>query len=172
MINIKKNEKPLFICNNDGTYKATANFTQEQVVHLAKNLVMKNLKQGDYKLGGYNDTVEFLKLNIAALEYEVFVVLALDAQNRVIDYKEIANGTVNKAAIYPREVIKYALLHNASSLIFSHNHPSGSNNPSIDDRRMTTHLKRLCEDLDIKVLDHIIIGGDGAPYSFAEHGLL
>jgi DNA repair protein RadC len=89
----------------------------------------------------------------------------------MIELEELFKGTLDSAAVYPREVLKRALFHNAAAVIFAHNHPSGINEPSSADKQMTDKLIQALALFDIRVLDHFIIA-DGRPYSFAEHGLL
>lgn len=95
----------------------------------------------------------------------------MDNQHRVIQLNELFRGTLDAASIYPREVVKQALHHNAAAIILAHNHPSGSTEPSIADKLITQKLKEAFALLDIRLLDHFIIG-DGEPYSFAENGLI
>ena len=95
----------------------------------------------------------------------------LDNQHRVIQLDELFRGTIDGASVYPREVVKQALHHNAAAVIFAHNHPSGVTEPSQADKQITEKLKKALDLFDIRVLDHFIIG-DGEPYSFAEHGLI
>ncbi len=90
---------------------------------------------------------------------------------RIIQLEELFRGTIDGASVCPREVVKRALHHNAAAIIFAHNHPSGIAEPSQADRKITEKLQQALELLDIRVLDHFIIG-DGQPYSFAEHGLI
>jgi DNA repair protein RadC len=101
----------------------------------------------------------------------VFACLFLDNQNRVIQLIELFRGTIDSTSVYPREVAKQALHHNAAAVIFAHNHPSGIAEPSLADKHITEKLKQALALFDIRVLDHFIIG-DGQPYSFAEHGLI
>ena len=101
----------------------------------------------------------------------MFACLFLDNQHRVILLEELFRGTIDGASVYPREVVKQALYHNAAAVIFAHNHPSGISEPSQADKHITEKLKQALSLFDIRVLDHFIIG-DGQPYSFAEHGLL
>ena len=103
--------------------------------------------------------------------YEVFAVIFLDNQNRPIAFEELFRGTINASAVYPREVVKRALEHNAAALIFVHNHPSGQAQPSRQDRQITIILKKALELFEIRLLDHFIVG-DGEIFSFAEAGLL
>jgi len=116
-------------------------------------------------------TRAFLTLKLADLEYEVFGTLFLDTRHRVLAYEELFRGTINGAAVYPREVVKRGLALNASAVIFVHNHPSGVPDPSTDDQRITTRLKEALALVEIQVLDHFIVGGDNA-ISMAERGML
>ncbi len=99
------------------------------------------------------------------------MVLFLDAQNRVIASEELFRGTLTQTSVYPREVVRAALRHNAAAIIVSHNHPSGVAEPSQADRLLTTSLRRSLELVDIKLLDHLIVAGQQV-ISFAERGLI
>jgi DNA repair protein RadC len=114
---------------------------------------------------------DYLGLKLSALEHEVFTVLYLDAQNRLIAYEELFRGTVSQTAVYPREIVKRALAHNASAVVLAHNHPSGLAEPSSADRLLTDSLKQALQFVGTTVLDHIIVAGPRC-YSFAEHGLI
>jgi DNA repair protein RadC len=109
-------------------------------------------------------------LKLAPYEHEVFVCLFLDNQHRVIACDELFRGTIDGASVYPREVVKAALQYNAAALIMAHNHPSGISDPSQADRVITEKLKEALALIDVRVLDHFIVGEN--VYSFAEHGLL
>jgi DNA repair protein RadC len=114
---------------------------------------------------------DYLHLLLHDREHEVFVVVLLDAQNRVLATDELFRGTLTQTSVYPREVVKLALRHNAASVIFAHNHPSGVCEPSQADRMLTRSLKEALNLVDVKVLDHFVVGGATA-FSFAERGLL
>ncbi|QVX40739.1 DNA repair protein RadC (plasmid) [Ralstonia solanacearum] len=114
---------------------------------------------------------DYLRLKLVALPNEMFAVIFLDNRSRVIAYEPMFQGTVDQTIIFPRVVARRALELNASSVIFSHQHPSGIVTPSPADRAITKKLKVALATVDIKVLDHFIIG-EGSPYSFAEAGLL
>ena len=105
------------------------------------------------------------------LPQEVFCCLYLDNRHRVISFEELFHGTIDGASVHPREVLRKALAHNAAALIFAHNHPSGVAEPSDADRRFTQRLKDALALVDIRVLDHFVVG-DGEAVSFAERGLL
>ncbi|MCE9633947.1 MAG: DNA repair protein RadC [Methylophilales bacterium] len=115
---------------------------------------------------------DFLKLKLGGLAREVFMVLLLDAQNRVVATEELFSGTLTQTSVYPREVVKCALNHNAAAVIFAHNHPSGVAEPSRADEILTKVLKEALALIDVKVLDHFIVAGDAAVLSFSERGLL
>ncbi len=114
---------------------------------------------------------DYLRLTLAALPNEVFYVLFLDAQHRLIAAEELFRGTLTQTSVYPREVVKQALRHNSAAVIFAHNHPSGVAEPSRADELLTQALKSALDLVDIKVLDHLVIAGNLA-WSFAEKGRL
>ena len=114
---------------------------------------------------------DFLRLTLAAREQEVFLVLFVDAQHRVIRCDEMFHGTLTQTSVYPREIVKAALAANAAAVIFAHNHPSGVAQPSRADELLTGQLKEALDLVDIKVLDHFVVAGTQC-LSFAERGLL
>ena len=114
---------------------------------------------------------EYLVTKLSGLEHEVFAILFLDTQHRLIEYREMFRGTIDSASVYPREVVKEALLLNAAAVILSHNHPSGHPEPSSADKALTQRLKETLALVDVRTLDHIIVGGTDTT-SFAERGLL
>jgi DNA repair protein RadC len=114
---------------------------------------------------------EAIQLNLLEREHEVFGCLYLDHRHRVLEFAELFRGTIDGASVYPREVVKAALGCNSAAVIFFHNHPSGEASPSEADKTLTQRLRTALALVDIRVLDHFVIGGD-AVYSFAESGLL
>ncbi|HEY6642070.1 RadC family protein [Povalibacter sp.] len=116
-------------------------------------------------------TKEFMRMRLRDLPYEVFCCVYLDNRNRVIAFDELFRGTIDGASVHPREVVKEALARNAAGVILAHNHPSGVAEPSQADELITRRLKQALALVDIRVLDHLIIG-DGVCESFAERGLL
>lgn len=114
---------------------------------------------------------DYLRLALGGREHEVFLVLFLDAQHRVISADEIFRGTLTQTSVYPREIVKAALKANAAAVIFAHNHPSGVAEPSQADELLTRQLKEALAMVDVRVLDHFIVAGR-ATLSFAERGLL
>lgn len=114
---------------------------------------------------------DFLRIKLGTLEHEVFAIIHLDAQNRVIDYVEMFRGTVSQTSVYPREVVKDSLARNSAALILVHNHPSGVAEPSRADEMLTQTLKSALALVDVRVLDHLVVAG-ASILSFAERGLL
>ncbi|MDD5266411.1 MAG: DNA repair protein RadC [Methylococcales bacterium] len=148
-----------------------AKYTQLQaVLEMAKRHFNEVLQRGS-ALTSPEITRAYLSAQLRGYSYEVFACLFLDNQHRVIKLDELFRGTIDGASVYPREVVKQALYHNAAAVIFAHNHPSGITEPSLADKQITEKLKQALTLFDIRVLDHFIIG-DGEPYSFAEHGYL
>lgn len=114
---------------------------------------------------------DYCRLKLGNLPHEVFSVLWLDAQNRLIEYEELFRGTLTQTSVYPREVVKQALARNAAGVILTHNHPSGIAEPSQADRWLTDQLKAALALVDVKVLDHLVVAATSTT-SFAERGLL
>lgn len=115
---------------------------------------------------------DWLRLKLSGRPQEIFMVLWLDAQNRLLKAEELFTGTLTQTSVYPREVVKAALSHNAAAAILAHNHPSGVAEPSKADELLTQSLKAALAMVDVKVLDHFIVAGNTRPLSFAERGLL
>jgi DNA repair protein RadC len=114
---------------------------------------------------------DFLRVTLEGRDHEVFLVVFMDAQNRVIATEEMFRGTLTQTSVYPREVVKRSLFHNAGAVIFAHNHPSGIAEPSRADEALTQALKQALALVDVKVLDHFVVG-TGCCMSFAERGLI
>ena len=112
----------------------------------------------------------YVKLQLARYEHEVFACLWMDNRNRVINFNKLFRGTIDGASVYPREVVKAALKNNAAAVIFAHNHPSGVAEPSHADEQITKRLKEALALIDVRVLDHLVVGSE--VISFAERGLL
>ena len=148
-----------------------AKYAQLQaVMEMARRALREKLANGS-ALSSPAAVREFLRLKLQALPHEVFLVLFLDAQNRVIESEELFRGTLTQTSVYPREVVKRALHHNAGAVIFAHNHPSGVAEPSHADETLTQALKQSLALVDVRVLDHFIVAGSGV-LSFAERGLI
>jgi DNA repair protein RadC len=114
---------------------------------------------------------DWLRLHCVGLEHEVFIVIYLDATNRLIAADEMFRGTLTQTSVYPREIVKSALDHNAAAVAFAHNHPSGSPEPSRADQQLTLTLKTTLALIDVRVIDHFVVAGDRI-CSFAERGLV
>ena len=139
-------------------------------VELATRHLRETLSVGP-ALAAPQATSAFLVAQLRDRPYEVFCCLYVDSRHRLIAFEELFRGTIDRAGVHPREVVRQTLLHNAAAVIFAHNHPSGVLEPSQADELITRRLKEALSLLDVRVLDHIIIG-DGRCYSFAEHGLI
>lgn len=161
---------PYFVADASGKYRARRALTEEQIIKAAAVLLNKQIARG-FAFNSPETTRAYLKAELRCLEHEVFACLFLDNQHRVIQFEELFRGTIDGASVYPREVVKRCLQLNAAAIIFAHNHPSGINEPSPADQQITHKLKEALSLIDVRVLDHFIIG-DGEPYSFAEHGLI
>ncbi|GAA5160763.1 RadC family protein [Viridibacterium curvum] len=149
-----------------------AKYAQLQaVLEMSRRALGETMKERDM-LGSPEAVRDWLRLRLAGLPHEVFMVLLLDAQNRLIDAVELFRGTLTQTSVYPREVVKLALAHNAAAVILAHNHPSGMAEPSHADELLTRSLKQALAVVDVRTLDHFVVAGTGRPLSFAERGLL
>ena len=140
------------------------------VMELARRALCEEMRARD-SLTSPSAVRGYLRLRMQDLGHETFHCVFLDAQNRVIAAEELFRGTLTQTSVYPREVVKHALKHNAAALILAHNHPSGVAEPSVQDQALTRTLAEALALVDIKVLDHFIVA-PGACLSFAERGLL
>jgi DNA repair protein RadC len=140
------------------------------VLALVKRALGQEVQRRD-NLSSPQAVRDYLRLNLAQRDREVFVAVYLDAQNRAVKIQELFAGTLTQTSVFPRDVVRYALLNNAAAVIFAHNHPSGLAEPSRADEILTQALKQALALVDVKVLDHFVVGAGGA-MSFAERGLL
>ncbi|EKZ8663276.1 TPA: DNA repair protein RadC [Vibrio parahaemolyticus] len=154
--------------NTDHDYPFETSELNELLERAAEALATKYKREGTFT--NPTNVKEYLKLKLGAHDREVFAVMFLDNQHQLISYEELFFGTIDAASIYPREVLKTALNHNAAAVIFAHNHPSGIAEPSQADKRITQRLIDALKLVDIRVLDHIVVG-EGC-VSFAEKGLI
>lgn len=138
------------------------------IINQARELLTARLYRNE-SLGSPKETESYLALQLGDRESEVFAVIFLDSQNRVIQYREMFNGSIASTSVYPREIARLALRLNAAAVICSHNHPSGHPEPSVADRAITERIKGVMELIEVRVLDHIVVGG-GQTVSFAERG--
>ena len=139
-------------------------------LELGRRYLEESLRRGS-ALTSPRATRDYLMARLRAYPHEVFASLFLDNRHQVIEYEELFTGTIDGASVHPREVVKRALYHNAAAVIFAHNHPSGVAEPSKADRGITSRLSAALALIDVRVLDHFVIG-DGEVVSFAERGLL
>jgi DNA repair protein RadC len=142
----------------------------QAIFEMSRRALVEQMQQADV-LGSPQQVRDYLCLKLGGLKREVFMVLFLDAQNRVVAQEEMFSGTLTQTSVYPREVVKRALHHNAASVIFAHNHPSGVAQQSRADELLTQALKDALALVDVRTLDHFIVAGN-TTLSFAEHGLL
>lgn len=156
----------LYIQKANGEYVVAG---EDDVIYEAITIYNRYFARGE-KLDSPDKARDLIKLKLAPYEYEVFLCLFLDNQHKVIACEELFRGTIDSAGVYPREVVKAALQHNAAAVILAHNHPSGVAEPSVADKAITEKLKQALGLIDVRVLDHFIAGE--TVYSFAEQGLI
>lgn len=154
----------------DDAYTVAGEVSEAEILSFAQSLIADKFKRGD-ALTSPSMTHHYFMHRLAGYEHEVFGCLFLDNQHRVLKFEEMFKGTINAANVYPREVVKKALSLNAAALICVHNHPSGDTSASASDKDLTKRLQDALELVDIRLLDHLIIGG-GEYSSFAEKGLM
>lgn len=143
---------------------------EDLILQQAQSIIENRYIRGEQLLSPHA-VCEYLKFKLAPLEHEVFAILLLDTQHRVLAYQELFRGTLNAVNIYPREIVKLSLQYNAGALILVHNHPSGEPEPSGADREITQKLKSALDLVDMQVLDHLIVAGTQV-VSMAERGLV
>ncbi len=142
----------------------------QAVLEMAKRHLSETMTR-DSALTNPRTVRDYLTAQLRHRQQEVFAVLFLDSQHRLVAFEELFYGTIDSASVYPREVAKQALAHNAAALILAHNHPSGVAEPSQADKCITRHLKEALNLIDVRVIDHMVIG-DNEIVSFAERGLI
>jgi DNA repair protein RadC len=148
-----------------------AKYAQLQaVLEMARRALSERMQHED-ALTSPGAVRDYLRLKLGGLGHEVFVAVFVDAQNRVLETEELFRGTLTQTSVYPREVVKRALFHNAGGVILAHNHPSGAAEPSQADRWLTDQLRQALALVDVRVLDHFVVAGNQA-LSFAERGWL
>lgn len=157
----------LWVRNEDGTHRRAS---AEEVLREAKQVLSRRVRRGA-TMTSPEAVKDYLRLRMGALDHEVFAVLFLDAQNRLIELKEMFHGSLTQTSVYPREIVKEALGLNAAAVILAHNHPSGVAEPSRADEFLTQTLNSALALVDIRVLDHLVVAAAGTT-SFAEKGLL
>jgi len=165
------------LCESDATTFCLApglgatKFVQiSAALELGRRYLESRLAKSDV-LTSPGDTRRFLEARLKGKPHEVFACLYLDNRNRVICFEELFHGTIDGASVHPREVVRRALKHNAAAIIVTHNHPSGVAEPSRADRALTRRLQEAAALIDVRLLDHVVVG-DGETVSFAERGWL
>ncbi|EPH1852796.1 RadC family protein [Pseudomonas aeruginosa] len=153
-----------------GTYLVESPVTETDIMLMARQLANLRLRRGR-ALTSPKEVFSHLQALLAGYEHEVFALLMLDSQHRVIAFEEVFRGTLDGASVYPREIVKIALEHNAAAMILVHNHPSGDPEPSQADRILTSKLKDALSLVGVRTLDHIVVGHEGCK-SLAEQGCL
>lgn len=155
------------IRDRDGVYRCIA---KDDLIEGARQAIIHSFPSMQHCMSSPTQVFDYLQTLLAGLEHEVFAVLLLDAQHYLIHYEELFRGTIDGASVYPREVVKLVLQHNAAAVIFAHPHPSGLSEPSQADRRITERLQQALALIDVRVLDHIVVGKETV--SFAQRGWL
>ena len=155
-----------------GDYSVVNPVSGDEIIEMATAILSTSLKRSQSDPLSNPATVRaYLKLKLARQRSEMFAVMFLDNRHRMIAFESLFRGTIHGASVHPREVVRAAIHHNAAAVILPHNHPSGVAEPSDADRRITQRLKEALALIDVRVLDHFVIG-EGEPTSFAERGLL
>ncbi len=154
------------IMEANGIYRQVSD---DEIIETALSIINARFVKGT-GITKAQDAYDFLQLELGNIEHEVFAVIWLDNQHCVIEFEALFRGTIDGASVYPREVVKSALKHNAAACILCHNHPSGLAKPSQADKNITKKLKAALDLIEVRTLDHVIIAENN--YSFAEHGLI
>ena len=157
----------LLVCDVDGHYRPAR---ADEVLSQVRRVLSHRVRRGAV-MSSPEAVKDYLRVEIGLLEHEVFGVLFLDAQHRIIAFKPMFRGTVTQTSVYPREVVKESLVLNVAAVILAHNHPSGAVEPSRADEFLTQTLKTALALVDVRVLDHLVVAGADV-CSFSERGLL
>ena len=157
----------LLVRDAEGHYRPAC---AEEVLQQARRVLSQRVRRGA-TMSSPQAVKDHLRLHLGVLEHEVFSVLFLDAQHRIIELRQMFRGTVSQTSVYPREVVKEALSLNAAAVVLAHNHPSGVAEPSRADEFLTQTLRTALALVDVRVLDHLVVAGADV-VSFAERGLL
>ena len=165
------NSKQLFKCTEkEGFYSVSESVSEHDIVEFARFIIAKQFKRGT-TITSPEASIEYLQSQIGHYQHEVFAALFLDSKHRVIAFEELFTGTNDQASVYPREVAKRALHHNAAAIIFTHNHPSGITDPSQADISLTNTLVSAMKLLGVRALDHIVVANNQSQ-SLAELGYI
>lgn len=156
--------------DSTGTYVVESPVTESDILLMARQLASLRLRRGR-ALTSPKEVFSHLQALLADYQHEVFALLLLDSRHRVIAFREVFRGTLDGASVYPREVVKIALEHNAAAVILVHNHPSGDPEPSQADIKLTRSIRDALNLVGTRTLDHVVVGHEGC-LSLAERGLL
>lgn len=163
---VKNEDSPVYL-----VVKTFAQSHDDEIIQNALDILKSRMKKIGTAMNSPNEIKNYLSLTLAQREHEVFIVLFLDAQHRLIESEEMFRGTLTQTSVYPREVVKRALFHNAAAVVLAHNHPSGNVTESSADVALTSALKSALSLVDVRVLDHMIVAGANVS-SFAERGMI
>ena len=167
MLQQEFNYRSLMVKDESGRYRPASG---DEIIEAALSEINRRFARG-VMMTSPAQTIEFLRLRLSPLEHEVFAVLFLDVQNRLLAMEELFRGTLTQTSVYPREVVLRALHHQSAAVVLAHNHPSGSVQPSRADEALTQTLKAALALVDVRVLDHVIVA-PGDALSMAERGLV
>ncbi|WP_448670470.1 JAB domain-containing protein [Pseudoxanthomonas mexicana] len=158
-------------CTQDilGHYHLTPTTTEDEILRAAEAILHRRFQRGD-TMSDPDAAGRILKMRLAHIEHEVFSVVFLDTRHRILAIEDLFHGTIDGCEVHPRVVIKRALELNAAAVILGHQHPSGDPEPSAADRALTARLKQALALVDIRLLDHFVVGGAMAPISLAARG--
>lgn len=166
MLQREFNYRSLMVKDESGHYRPA---NGDEIIEAALSEINRRFSRG-MAITSPADTIQFFRVRLGPLEHEVFAVLWLDNKHRVLAFEELFRGTIDKATVHAREIVKSALRHNAAACILCHNHPSGDGYPSSADKTITERIKEVLALIEVRTLDHIIVAEK--PYSFAENGLV
>jgi DNA repair protein RadC len=169
---MKAKQKQNGVKSEDAAQYSTSHnhIEDDKTIALAIAIIERRMSKPEFFVTSPDTAADYLKLKLANLEHEVFAMLMLDNRHGVIAYSELFRGTIDGASVHPREVVKECLKHNAAAVVLAHNHPSGNSDPSVADQKITARLKDALALIEVRVLDHMVIGLDVT--SFAEKGLI
>lgn len=153
-----------------GRYEIHGRLSEDDVLEAASEILLEKCRRHGV-MSDPDAVKQFLQARLGGLDHERFDVLWLDTQHGLIAAETLADGTINQASVYPREVVKASLRHSASAVVFAHNHPSGLAEPSAADRVLTERLKQALALIEVRVIDHIVVSGTQS-VSFSERGWL
>jgi len=162
--------RPSLVRDTRGRYIVQGPLTEDTILSAAETILLERCRRLGV-MSSPSAVMDFLRSRLGALDHERFECLWLDSQHRLIAVETLAIGTIDGAAVYPREAVKAALRHNAAAVLFAHNHPSGHPEPSAADRALTERLRVALAVIDIRVLDHLVVAAEGG-VSFSERGWL